>query len=82
MRSSFLGQSHTSTLENTGLQTARPVTTSTTFASRSSLVVYAGPPPRSRRGGGKPPPTANQPGQPKRPETGFFAETDPNGKQF
>lgn len=80
MRSSFLGQSHASAAESAGFQAARPVLATTT-ASRSpssSLVVYAGPAGRARRNAGKGPTPKPPPGMPKRPDSRFFADTDPN----
>lgn len=84
MRSSFLGQSHASAAESAGFQAARPVLATTT-ASRSpssSLVVYAGPAGRARRNAGKGPTPKPPPGMPKRPDSGFFADTDPNGRRL
>jgi hypothetical protein len=84
MRSSFLGQQHASIFENVGLQTARQVaTTSAATRSPSPLIVLAGPAGRARRnsGSGKGPTQKPPPGMPKRPDSGFFADTDPNGKK-
>ena len=84
MRSSYLGQPHARILENICLQTPRQLaTTSRQSRSPSSFVVYAGPAGRARRNGpgsGKGP--TPKPGMPKRPESGYFADTDPNGKPF
>jgi hypothetical protein len=82
MRSSFLGQAYTGTVESAGFQAARTISATTT-ASRSpssSLGVYAGPAGRARRNAGKGPTPKPPPGIPKRPDSGFFADTDPNGK--
>ena len=81
MRSSYLGQPHARVLENICLRTPRQIATTSPSRSALSLVVYAGPAGRIRRtgpGSGKGP--TPKPGVPKRPESGYFADTDPNGK--
>jgi len=83
MRSSFLGQAHAGSFESAGFQAACPALATTTASrSPSSLVVFAGPAGRARRNAAKGPTPRPPPGIPKRPDSGFFAETDPNGKKL
>lgn len=67
MRAPALGTSRSHTLDTVHMQPTRPLS-----GSRSFLVVHAGP--RRPPGSGSP-----APGGPKKRDSGFFADADPNG---